>query len=85
VVLTPPAVPESRITGLRFPASDDAALAATLLRLFSMPEPTRRAMGVRGREWVLGHFDGPTVAAQTLRLYAQAVSGQTRAAAGGPT
>jgi glycosyltransferase involved in cell wall biosynthesis len=85
VVLTPPAIPESRITGLRFPAGDDAALAATLLRLFSMPEPTRRAMGLRGREWVLGHFDGPTVAAQALRLYAQAVSGQTRAAAGRPT
>ena len=41
VVLTPPAVPESRITGLRFPAGDDAALAAALLRLFSMPEPMR--------------------------------------------
>ena len=39
VVLTAPAVPESRITGLRFPAGDDAALAAALLRLFAMPEP----------------------------------------------
>ena len=57
VVLTPPAVPEDRITGLRFPAGDDAALAATLLRLFAMPEPTRRAMGARGRDWVLGHFN----------------------------
>lgn len=69
VVLTPPAVPESRITGLRFHAGDDAALAATLLRLFSMPEPTRRAMGARGRDWVLGHFNAATVAEQTLRLY----------------
>ena len=57
VVLTPPAVPESRITGLRFPAGDDAALAASLLRLFAMPEVTRRAMGARGRDWVLGHFN----------------------------
>jgi glycosyltransferase involved in cell wall biosynthesis len=69
VVLTPPAVPESRITGLRFPAGDDAALAASLLRLFSMPEPTRRAMGARGHDWVLDHFNAPAVAAQTLRLY----------------
>ncbi len=69
VVLTPPAVPEGRITGLRFHSGDDAALAATLLRLFSLPEPARRAMGVRGREWVLGHFDLPVVARQTLRLY----------------
>ena len=34
VVLTPPAVPESRITGLRFPAGDDAALAAALCGCF---------------------------------------------------
>ena len=69
VVLSPPAVPESRITGLRFPAGDDAALAATLLRLFSMPEPTRRAMGARGRAWVADHFDGATMAAQALAVY----------------
>ena len=69
VVLTPPAVPENRITGLRFHAGDDAALAAALLRLFSLSEPARRAMGERGRDWVLGHFNAPAVAAQTLRLY----------------
>ncbi len=69
VVLTPPAVPENRITGLRFHAGDDAALAAGLLRLFSLSEPARRAMGERGRDWVLGHFNAPAVAAQTLRLY----------------
>jgi len=73
VVLTPPAVPEGRITGLRFQAGDDAALAASVLRLFSMPEPTRRAMGTRGRGWVLDHFNAPAVAAQTLRLYADVV------------
>jgi glycosyltransferase involved in cell wall biosynthesis len=73
IVLTPPAVPENRITGLRFPAGDDSALAASLLRLFSMPEPTRRAMGTRGRDWVLGHFNAETVAEQTLRLYDEVV------------
>jgi glycosyltransferase involved in cell wall biosynthesis len=73
VVLTPPAVPESRITGLRFPAGDDAALAAALLRLFSMPELTRRAMGARGRDWVLGHFNPEVVAAQVLKLYGAAI------------
>jgi glycosyltransferase involved in cell wall biosynthesis len=73
VVLTPPAVPEGRITGLRFPAGDDAALAASLLRLFSMPEPTRRAMGTRGRAWVLDHFNAGAVASQTLRFYDAAV------------
>lgn len=71
VVLTPPAVPDARITGLRFHAGDDAALAATLLRLFSLPGPVRRAMGARGRNWVLEHFDGAAVARETLRLYGE--------------
>ncbi|MGH6664044.1 MAG: glycosyltransferase [Pseudolabrys sp.] len=72
VVLTPPAVPENRITGLRFHTGDDAALAAALLRLFSLSEPARRVMGERGRDWVLGHFNAPAVAGQTLRLYEEA-------------
>jgi glycosyltransferase involved in cell wall biosynthesis len=69
VVLTAPAVPESRITGLRFAAGDDAAFAATVLRLFAMPEAARRAMGQRGQDWVRGHFNAALVAEQTLRLY----------------
>jgi glycosyltransferase involved in cell wall biosynthesis len=77
VVLTPPAVPENRITGLRFHAGDDAALAAALLRLFSLPEPIRRAMGTRGRDWVLGHFNATTVAEQTLRFYGEITGRET--------
>jgi glycosyltransferase involved in cell wall biosynthesis len=69
VVLTAPAVPEGRITGLRFPAGDDAALTASLLRVFSMPEPVRAAIGMRGRDWVRSHFSAPVVAEQTLSLY----------------
>jgi len=71
VVLAAPAVPESRIAGFRFHAGDDSALAATLLRLFSMPEPNRATIGRRGREWVLGHFNAEVVAEQTLRLYGE--------------
>ena len=69
VVLTAPAVPESRIAGFRFQAGDDAALAAALLRLFSMPELNRATIGRRGRDWVLGHFNTAIVTEQTLRLY----------------
>ncbi len=69
VVLTAPAVPESRIAGFRFPSGDDAALAAALLRLFSMPELNRATIGRRGRDWVLGHFNTAIVTEQTLRLY----------------
>jgi glycosyltransferase involved in cell wall biosynthesis len=79
VVLTAPVVPESRIAGFRFQTNDDAALAAGLLRLFSMPEPHRAAIGRRGREWVLGHFNAATVAEQTLRLYGK-IAGQQRKA-----
>ena len=83
VVLTPPAVPDSRITGLRFHSGDDAALAATLLRLFTLPEATRRAMGLRGREWVIGHFNAPAVAEQALRLYDE-IAGREKAPALAP-
>jgi glycosyltransferase involved in cell wall biosynthesis len=59
------------MTGLRFSAGDDAALAGALIRLFSLPETARRAMGMHGREWVLAHFNSAAVAEQTLRLYAK--------------
>jgi glycosyltransferase involved in cell wall biosynthesis len=72
VVLTAPFMTESRVSGLRFPAGDDSRLAATLLRLFSIPAPMRAAMGGRGRDWVLGHFNAGVVAEQTLRLYDEA-------------
>ena len=80
VVLTSPTVPESRATGLRFHSGDDAALAAALLRLFSLAEPVRAAMGRRGRDWVLDHFDAADVAEQTLRLYDE-IAGRDRAPA----
>ncbi len=81
VVLTPPAVPESRITGLRFQAGDDAALAATLLRLFSMPEAVRATIGARGRDWVLGHFDAGDVSELTLALYGKITGRREKALA----
>jgi glycosyltransferase involved in cell wall biosynthesis len=71
VVLAPPSVSEDRMTGLRFSAGDDAALAAALVRLFSMTEATRRAIGARGRDWVTSHFDASAVADLTLKLYAE--------------
>jgi glycosyltransferase involved in cell wall biosynthesis len=76
VVLTAPAVPESRITGLRFPAGDDTALAAALLRLFALQEALVNDMGLRGRDWVLGHFNAAVGAEQMLRLYAE-IAGRT--------
>ncbi|HEY2137174.1 MAG TPA: glycosyltransferase [Xanthobacteraceae bacterium] len=71
IVLAPPSVPEERMTGLRFAAGDDAALAATLMRLFAMPDAARRAMGRRGREWVVAHCDRESVTGRTLAVYAE--------------
>src|SRR5262249_5250780 len=71
VVLAPPAVPEERMTGLRVPTDDDAALAAALIRLFSLSDTTRTAIGRRGREWVAGHFDPASIERATLALYAE--------------
>lgn len=73
VVLAPPSVSEDRMTGLRFSAGDDAALAAALIRLFSMPEAARRAIGARGHNWVTSHFDASAIADLTLKLYAEVV------------
>jgi glycosyltransferase involved in cell wall biosynthesis len=69
VVQSPPMVSEDRMTGLRFSAGDDAALAAALVRLFSMPAEQQRAIGQRGRNWVISHFNLPAVTDLTLRLY----------------
>jgi glycosyltransferase involved in cell wall biosynthesis len=70
IVLAPPVVPEDRMTGLRFPAGDDEALAAAVVRLMSMPDPARRAIGRRGREWVATHCAPGAVASQMLAVYA---------------
>jgi glycosyltransferase involved in cell wall biosynthesis len=69
VLLAPPAVSEDRMTGLRFSAGDSAALAAALVRVFSLTPAARQAIGVRGREWVKGHFNPAAIAEQTLKLY----------------
>ena len=39
-------------------------------------------MGLRGRDWVLGHFNAPAVAAQTLRLYGEIAGRDKRAGFG---
>lgn len=83
VVLTAPAVPESRVTGLRFHAGDAAALTAALLRLFSMEPTTVTAMGMRGRDWVLGHFNTAVGGEQILRLYGE-IAGPARTSAAMP-
>ncbi len=78
IVLTPPSVPEDRMTGLRVPAGDDEALALALVRLFAMPESVRRAIGRRGREWVLAHCGRARTKEQMLAVYSAVVPAARR-------
>ena len=63
------------MTGLRFSAGDSVALAAALIRLFSMPEPARTAIGARGRAWVTANFNAPAAAEPTLAALCRSASG----------
>ena len=80
-VLAPPAVSEDRMTGLRFSSGNSVALATALIRLFSMSEPARTAIGARGRAWVMANFNAPAAAEATLRLYSE-VAARNRSASG---
>jgi len=73
VVLAPPTVPEERMTGLRVPAGDEGALAAALIRLFSLTDTACAGIGNRGRAWVAEHFDAANIARATLGVYADIV------------
>ena len=65
------------MTGLRFATGDDTALAAALIQLFSLPESAQQAIGMRGREWVLEHFNADAVSEMTLKLYADVAAQRT--------
>jgi glycosyltransferase involved in cell wall biosynthesis len=75
VVLSPPAVSEERMTGLRVPAGDAAALAAAMVRLFALPPAARHAIGARGRAWASESFNAAQVRERTLALYASVGNG----------
>ena len=70
------------MTGLRFSSGDAPALAVAVVRLFSLPEAARRAIGARGRAWVVANFNALAVAGPTLALYAEVVEQHRRALEG---
>jgi glycosyltransferase involved in cell wall biosynthesis len=69
VVLAPPAVPDDRMTGLRFSSGDERELSAAIVRLLSMSQAQRQAVGRRGRAWVSAQFTPSVVSDRLLRLY----------------
>jgi len=70
-VLAPPAVAEDRMTGVRFASGNDAELAAALIKLLSITEAARRAIGWRGREHVAARYSGAAAIAKVLAVYAE--------------
>lgn len=69
IVHAAPYVADARATGVLYRAGDPAELAQTLFKLLAMGAPARRAMGVRGREWIAAHFSKETFAERLLAVY----------------
>lgn len=69
IVRAAPYVAEARSTGVLYRSGDSSELAQTLFKLLAMGAPARRAMGVRGREWIASHFSKETFAERLLAVY----------------
>jgi glycosyltransferase involved in cell wall biosynthesis len=69
IVRAAPYISDARATGVLYRAGDSAELAQTLFKLLAMGAPARRAMGVRGREWIASHFSKDTFAERLLSVY----------------
>jgi glycosyltransferase involved in cell wall biosynthesis len=69
IVRAAPYISDARATGVLYRSGDSAELAQTLFKLLAMGAPARRAMGVRGREWIASHFSKETFALRLLAVY----------------
>jgi glycosyltransferase involved in cell wall biosynthesis len=69
IVRAAPYIADARATGVLYRAGDSSELAQTLFKLLAMGAPSRRAMGVRGREWIASHFSKETFAERLLSVY----------------
>ncbi len=74
IVRAAPYVSDARATGVLYPSGDSSELAQTLFKLLAMGAPARRAMGVRGREWIASHFSKETFAERLLAVYRDVVA-----------
>jgi glycosyltransferase involved in cell wall biosynthesis len=69
IVRAAPYISEARATGILYRAGDAGELAQTLFKLLAMGAPARRAMGVRGREWIASQFSRETFTERLLMVY----------------
>lgn len=74
IVRAAPYLSETRATGVLYRAGDSAELAQSLFKLLAMGAPARRAMGVRGREWIASQFSKETFAERLLAVYRDVVA-----------
>ncbi len=74
IVRAAPYISDARSTGVLYRSGDSAELAQTLFKLLAMGAPARRAMGVRGREWIASHFSKETFAERLLAVYRDVAS-----------
>jgi glycosyltransferase involved in cell wall biosynthesis len=74
IVRAAPYIPDARATGVLYRSGDSGELAQTLFKLLAMGAPARRAMGVRGREWIASHFSKETFAERLLAVYRDVAS-----------
>lgn len=75
IVRAAPYVADARATGVLYRAGDAAELAQTLFKLLAMGAPARRAMGVRGREWIASQFSKESFSARLLAVYREVARG----------
>jgi glycosyltransferase involved in cell wall biosynthesis len=65
------ATPESRATGLLYPAGNAGELAQALFKVLAMGAPARTAMGERGRVFVTSRFPRQAFTDRILSVYAE--------------
>ncbi len=69
IVRAAPYISDARATGVLYRSGDSAELAQTLFKLLAMGAPARRAMGVRGREWIASQFSKESFSTRLLAVY----------------
>lgn len=78
IVRAAPYIADARATGVLYRSGDSGELAQTLFKLLAMGAPARRAMGMRGREWIASHFSKETFAERLLAVYRDVAKSRAR-------
>jgi glycosyltransferase involved in cell wall biosynthesis len=69
IVRAAPYISDARATGVLYRSGDASELAQTLFKLLAMGASARRAMGVRGREWIASQFSKESFSTRLLAVY----------------